>query len=92
MKVYFAPKFGNLFMGVASRNKMGYTLWGCKVKKDETPYEAITKYLVGKRVEYVDRKPFIDTDQVKVFSGKAEWTANVNVALTLEMVTACLIE
>lgn len=79
-------------MGVVSRNKMGYTLWGCKVKNDESPYEAITKYLVGKRVDYVDRKPFIDTEQVKVFSGKAKWTPNVNVALTQEMMTACLIE
>lgn len=91
MMVYFAPKFGNLFMGVM-KDDGNYGLFGCKVKKGADARETLVKALIGTRYKSLDRKPFIDTDAVKVFSGEGEWTSGFNVALTQEMVTACLIE
>ena len=62
------------------------------MKKGADVRETLDKYLVCKRVISVDRKPFIETQDVVVFSGKAEWTPGVNIALSEEMMTACLID
>ncbi len=90
MNVYFAPKFGNLFMGVM-KDDGNYGLFGCKVKKGADARDSLVKALVGTRYKTLDRKPFIDTDTVKVFSGEGEWTSGFNVALTEEMVNGFIL-
>lgn len=90
MNVYFAPKFGNLFMGVM-KDDGSYGLFGCKVKKGADARDALLKALVGQRYKTLDRKPFIDTDAVKVFSGEAGWVSGANIALTEEMVNGFIL-
>lgn len=90
MNVYFAPRFGNLFMGIINENGR-YGLIGCKVKKGADAREVLLKALIGTRYKTLDRKPFIDNEKVKVFSGEAEWVSGANIALTEEMVNAFIL-
>lgn len=72
-------------MGIV-KDDGNYGLFGGKVNKGADARDFLLKALIGTAYKTLDRKPFVDTDAVKVFSGEGEWVSGFNVALTEEMV------
>lgn len=89
MKVYYAPKFGNMYMAAIDKDGL-WGLWGCNVPEGVEPRDALLKRLKGKDIKTVARKPFYENGEFQVFGGEAEWDWRENVAIPENMMMSFL--